>query len=263
MIPKKIHYCWLSGEPMPADLVSCIASWRRVFDDYEIIRWDRQRFDIDSVAFVRQACSVKKWAFAADYIRLHAVYEEGGIYLDADVYVRQRFDPFLDQDFFSAVEYHPAIVATQQTAALLHPDGSRKDSTHGVPGIGVQAAVMGSVPRHPFVKKALQFYQSLSFIADDGSLATGVIAPAVLARCAEEFGFKYVNARQYVDHKMLFLEPELIAGTLDDATRNALAVHCCRGSWHEKSFLRSIGRLWLARKLRGRMTFKDIVRGNF
>lgn len=47
---------------------------------------------------------------------------------------------------------------TQKTLTLLNSDGSKKNKAVAVPGIGVQAAFMGSVPGHPFVKKALQFY---------------------------------------------------------------------------------------------------------
>jgi hypothetical protein len=246
---------------MPDALVRCCASWGRVLGDYTLVRWDANGFDLSSVDFVQQACSVGKWAFAADYIRLHALYEHGGIYLDTDVYVRKRFDAFLNHDFFSAVEYHPTTVKAAGTPGLLNPDGSRKAGTAGVPGIGVQAAVMGSVPGHPFVGKALELYRSRSFIRDDGSPATGMIAPAVLARCAEEFGFRYIAGRQYVESNMVFLEPGLVASTVQDATRAAIAVHCCENSWADKSFLRSIGRSWLGRKLRGRRSFGDIVRG--
>ena len=38
MIPRKIHYCWLSNEPLPGNLEQCLASWRRVLNDYEIIK---------------------------------------------------------------------------------------------------------------------------------------------------------------------------------------------------------------------------------
>lgn len=88
-----------------------------------------------------------------------------------------------------------------------------------------------------------------------------MIAPAVLALCAEDFGFRYINARQHADANMLFLEPELIAGKINYATRDSIAVHCCDGSWREKSLMRSIGRSWLGRKLRGRLLFHDIVSG--
>lgn len=78
--------------------------------DYEIICWDKDRFDIHSVPFVDQAYACRKYAFAADYIRLYALYTEGGIYLDSDVMVFERFDKFLNHSAFSSVEYIPAMI---------------------------------------------------------------------------------------------------------------------------------------------------------
>ena len=43
---------------------------------------DGNSFDFNSVPYVRDAMKAKKYAFAADYIRLYALYTEGGIYLD-------------------------------------------------------------------------------------------------------------------------------------------------------------------------------------
>lgn len=82
MIPKKIHYCWFSDEPYP-DLVSqCIESWKKHLADYVFVKWDMNSIkDIDSV-WLKECIKVRKWAFAADYVRLWAVYHEGGIYLD-------------------------------------------------------------------------------------------------------------------------------------------------------------------------------------
>ena len=51
----------------------------------------KDNFDVDSVAFVKEACNLKKWAFACDYIRAYALYHEGGIYLDSDVRVIRPF----------------------------------------------------------------------------------------------------------------------------------------------------------------------------
>lgn len=36
--------------------------------DCEIICWDKERFDIGSVAFVKKAYVCRKYAFTADYI---------------------------------------------------------------------------------------------------------------------------------------------------------------------------------------------------
>ena len=93
MIPKIIHYCWLSGEPYPEKIQNCIASWKERLPDYKIKLWDMNSFDVNSIDFVREAVSVKKWAFAADYIRLYALYREGGIYLDSDVLVKKFLRP--------------------------------------------------------------------------------------------------------------------------------------------------------------------------
>lgn len=44
MIPKKIHYCWLSDDPMPEKLLRCVESWKKYLPDYELVKWDLKRF---------------------------------------------------------------------------------------------------------------------------------------------------------------------------------------------------------------------------
>ena len=80
MIPKIIHYCWLSDDPMPKESIDYINCWRSILPDYKFILWNRDFFDVDSVPWVKEAFSQKKYAFAADYIRLFAVYNYGGFY---------------------------------------------------------------------------------------------------------------------------------------------------------------------------------------
>lgn len=36
MIPKKIHYCWFGGNPIPEKDKKCIESWKKYCPDYEI-----------------------------------------------------------------------------------------------------------------------------------------------------------------------------------------------------------------------------------
>ena len=98
MIPKIIHYTWFSGEEMPPIVKDCIASWKRVMPDYEYRLWDMEAImDLDS-EFLKEALAVKKWAYAADYVRLYALYQEGGIYLDTDVELLKPLDDFLYDD---------------------------------------------------------------------------------------------------------------------------------------------------------------------
>ena len=85
MIPKLIHYSWFSGEPYPQFLQECMDTWRKVLPDYEFMLWDAEKLAECHNVFANEAASVKKWAFAADFVRLYAVYHYGGIWLDTDV----------------------------------------------------------------------------------------------------------------------------------------------------------------------------------
>ncbi len=40
MIPKIIHYCWLSDDPIPDNLSRCIDTWHKFMPDYRFIKWD-------------------------------------------------------------------------------------------------------------------------------------------------------------------------------------------------------------------------------
>ena len=55
MIPKIIHYCWLSGAPYPNKIKKCIESWHRVLPDYEFVLWDTICFPIERLCWVNEA----------------------------------------------------------------------------------------------------------------------------------------------------------------------------------------------------------------
>lgn len=59
MIPKKIHYCWFGGNPLPQDALMCIESWKKYFPDYEIIEWNEKNFDMNSCDYIREAAEKK------------------------------------------------------------------------------------------------------------------------------------------------------------------------------------------------------------
>lgn len=104
MIPKKIHYCWFGGKPLPALAEKCIASWKKYCPDYEIIRWDERNFDLAQNEYVRWCYENQKWAFLSDYARLAIVAEQGGVYLDTDVELVGNLDGFLQYPAFYSFE---------------------------------------------------------------------------------------------------------------------------------------------------------------
>jgi len=235
MIPKRIHYCWLSGDPMPREIHRCIKTWHKILPDYELKLWSKDNFDIASVPFVREACEHRKWAFAADYIRMYALYHEGGIYLDSDVRILKPLDELLNHTFVSALEYHSSQIARDGAMAMLDAEGHRVKDGY-VSGIMIQAAVMGAEKGCPFVKDVLDWYDNRHFENPDGTLLTNIVSPMIYARIAEKYGFIYKDIDQELQHGIKIYRSEVIAGNKHEITPQSRAVHLCAHSWHPTVF---------------------------
>ena len=231
MIEKLIHVIWLSGEEKPSFTRKCMASWQRVLPDYRIREWSARDFDFPTMPrFVQQAVEVGKWAFASDYLRLYLLHEQGGIYLDSDVFMRRDITEFLDARFFSFMEYHPGGFAPYRDLV----DGEGRALTQGhVPGMCMQAAFMGSEPGHPFLADCMRFYENRAFVKDDGSYFTDMIAPDILALHARAYGFRYRDERQSLAEGMEIFPSSYVAGSMHEMLDGYYAVHCCAGSWRE------------------------------
>ncbi|MEE0978471.1 MAG: glycosyl transferase, partial [Muribaculaceae bacterium] len=76
----------------------------------------------------------------------------GGLYCDTDVQVVKEMEDIVARGAFMGCE-NPAS-----------PDGSPKD-LHVAPGLG-----LGVAAGHPFYKELLDFYSTLKFVKEDGSL---------------------------------------------------------------------------------------------
>lgn len=140
-IPKKIHFCWLSGEEYPEIVQKCMLSWKEKLPDYEIKCWNAENFDVNVCQYTREAFQAKKYAFVSDYVRLYALYQEGGIYLDSDIEVLKKFDDLLQNKAFTGFE--------------------KNDST-------IAAWIFGSEKGNPIFKEFLDYYTDKPFILEDG-----------------------------------------------------------------------------------------------
>ena len=91
MIPRIIHCCWF-GAPKTMLAEKCIASWRKFAPGWEIREWDEEKAmsrwkgqDVrDGFVFFEAAIKARRWAMASDWLRMKALYDEGGIYFDCD-----------------------------------------------------------------------------------------------------------------------------------------------------------------------------------
>ncbi len=143
LIPKIIHYVWVGNTEKPQSLIKYIESWKKYCPDYEIVEWDNEKFDKIKNSYSQQAFENKKWAFVSDYIRLYALYNYGGIYLDTDVEITQNIDRFLVHDFVTGYE---------KWENLYSP----------------VTAFMGAKQGNVIVKDLLNYYQTNDFETKDG-----------------------------------------------------------------------------------------------
>lgn len=145
MIPKIIHYCWMGGAPLPELAEMCIASWKKHMPDWEYMRWDESNFDIAAAPlYVRQAYEARKFAFVSDYVRLWALDQYGGLYMDVDFLVHRPFDDLMDK-----------------YRAFAGAEGCKRQA--------VMMGVIASEPHGAWVRDMMSTYDNRPFIKEDGS----------------------------------------------------------------------------------------------
>ena len=175
-IPKIIHLCWLSGDTFPEDIQRCIDSWKEILPEYEVWLWGKlpadrrcyeglniieKKFEVDSVLWTKQAFKKRKYAFAADYIRLYALYNYGGIYLDSDVLMYKSFNDLLHLPYFVGQDYEHCF----------------------------EAAVLGAEKGTLWIGEILEHYSDRAFIKEDGTLDTLPLPRIFLERLSEKYRF--------------------------------------------------------------------------
>ena len=120
-IPKKIHYVWVGYTPKNKTIKKCMKTWGKYIQDYEVIEWNEDNFDINAHPFVKRAYENKQWAFVSDYIRAWVIYNYGGIYLDTDILLLNNFDNFLENKAFVGFENKKSPFTAVFGAEKEHP----------------------------------------------------------------------------------------------------------------------------------------------
>ena len=209
MIPKIIHYCWFSSDKKPDSVKKCIESWHHYLPDYTVKCWDASSIPAIDSKFVNDAIYHRKWAFASDYVRLYALYTEGGIYLDSDVQVWGSLDDLLDNDFFSGLEM--------------------RDKEHTQ--IYLEAAIMGANKGNSFIKECLDEYDKRSFFLPDGSFDLTPI-PTILSPMLEKYcGWIREDRTQSLPNNVTVYSTDVIANTNCERKPSVKLYHLNNRSW--------------------------------
>lgn len=211
MIPKIIHYCWFGGKPLPELAQKCIESWKKNCPDYQIVRWDEKTFDINQNVYVKEAYDSQKYAFVTDFVRLYAIYNYGGIYMDTDVEVIKNLDKFLDEKAFSGFESYREIPT------------------------GIMAGEKGNV----LYKELLEYYNNRHFINPDGTLdlTTNVI---IITNYFVNKGLTQNNRKQTIGGYTFYPKIYFCPSKEDIQVNNdkIYTIHHFAGSWLPESELK-------------------------
>lgn len=233
MIPKVIHYCWFGNNEMSPFIRKCVGTWQKVMPDYQLRCWTEKDIQplIENISFVRDAYNAKKWAFVADYVRLYALYTEGGIYMDTDIKVVRSFDEFLSYSFFSSHEKHP-VFFTIAEQAKINEKGTLKKQNDFVKGMGILSAVMGSEKGLPYIKDCIDYYNNLTFDVVNNNIVEYVIGKHITRIAANKYGYLYKDEEQHLMDNMCIMKSDVFVGNMIYYHKgNEYAIHLCNGSW--------------------------------
>lgn len=205
-IPKILHFCWF-GKGEKSELIKkCIASWKQELSDYKIMEWNEENFDIHMNEYVEQAYYHGKYAFVSDFVRLYALFEYGGIYLDTDVEVIKNFDEFLDDNGFCGFE-DKELVST---------------------------AVIGAKKGNELIKIWLDTYSGKKFIkSGKENVVTNVrtFTDMLLSEGMKQNNNKQKVQDNFVIYPIEYFSPLKLMRKKPDITSNTVSIHWFEGTW--------------------------------
>lgn len=206
-IPKRIHYCWFGGKEKPEIVTKCIASWKKHLSDYEFVEWNEENFDIYSNCYVKEAYQMKKYAFVSDYVRVHALYHHGGIYLDTDVEVFKSFNDLLHNNSFWGFEQENFIATS----------------------------TIGAAKGNRLIKLFLDHYRSKKFLKKDGTI-NDLTNVSMVTAIFEQIGLQRTGNYQKLEeigtiYPQTYFSPYDYINCRSFKTEETYAMHHFHKSW--------------------------------
>jgi len=184
-----------------------IEHWRELHPDYEIKLWNEKNFDIDANFWTREAYRAKNYALVSDIIRIYALRNEGGIYLDTDVELLRPLDDLLKYEGF------------------LGFDSSR----------WANSAIIGSAPNTTWIKKIWRRYDGTRGAINMATNLKTVYCLAIVARSV--YGIQLNGKTQEKDDFVIFerhvLAPKHFATGCLEITPATRAIHHFASTWQK------------------------------
>lgn len=206
-IPKIIHYCWFGDGEKTKLSQKCIQGWKNTLKGYEIIEWNEKNFNININRYVKEAYDCKKYAFVSDYVRLYALLNYGGIYLDTDVEVLRDFDSFLELEAFVGFEDNELI----------------------------STAIIGAKRGNSIIEEWFNTYANRNFL-NNGKM-NEVTNVRVFTNLLLKYGLIQNNTLQRIKNNTItiypteYFSPLKFGSKIPKSTKNTVTIHWFEGTW--------------------------------
>lgn len=207
-IPKTIHYCWFGKGEKNEKIKYCMNTWRKYLKGYNFKEWNEENFDINSNIYCKQAYENGKWAFVSDYVRLYALVNEGGIYLDTDVEITNNLDDFLKEKSFMG----------------YHSDNS------------IPSALMGCEKGNSVFNMLLMYYNDKNFILQNGKMDETTNIDIITKLIVDKYEINLDNKLKKIDDLTIY--PKEYFTQQDEKVKN-YSIHHFNASWISKEMAMS------------------------
>lgn len=226
MTPKMIHLCWFSDDPYPVEIKVCLDSWRRILPDYDVRVWKYADARALNIPFVNEALDARRWAFAADVVRVYAVYTFGGVYMDSDIFLYKRFDEFFPTEDDAFATFHDKVNPDETD----NPDGD---------SFGPNGAFFIGTKGNTFCHELLEYYKSHHYRRPDGTF-DNTDSPSVMRSVARRHGYVCEDRLLRLDVLTVYPTRYLAPRKKYPQYKETFGRHRTYGSWRK----RKLGRLF-------------------
>ena len=234
MIPKIIHYCWFGKGLMPKSQKECIKGWKKLMPDYQIIRWDETNFDYNQFKASTYAYEAKRYALVSDVCRYNVLSEYGGIYLDTDVELFQRFDRFLDCNFFSAIElFRPQF--EEEGKEMVDAEGNPLIPGTEIPNFEMLTSTLACAPQQEMIVALRDFYNSIEADFEYAlNYRSYVDNDRLVAKYAAQRGFRYIDKTQHFGDGMVVYGTGIFGYKSCPDDKYEVSYHYNAATWRSK-----------------------------
>lgn len=219
MIPQKIYYIWIGGQPINEEIQSNIESWKKYNPSFTICKIDESNFNINKYSYIKDAYNSGNFAYASDLIRLVVLYQHGGFYFDTDTKLIKPLNNLLKYKSIWALE---------------------------TPGIVASGLIIGTQKKDDDLKNLIDIYKHKKF---DPEHLYDLLTTKIVSEYFQTKGLKPINKFQILRNKTVIFPSDYFAPYHwwggGHITKNTIAIQQYTKKWGSQDKISLIGKLKL------------------